>query len=284
MTSKKDGSFRLCADLVALNKILKVQKHSLPNINDFMSLACSCNWFSFLDVKDACYNIPIKESDCHKLTITWPLGNFSHKYLPMGLASSSAYYQRLMNEVATGLGNAFCYLDDIIVITRDFEEHKRVLRIFLNRLRDHGLILNSHKCVIAAHSLLFPGYCVSSTGVAPSEAKVAAIQNVDLFRTKRQLRRYLGMYQFYSQFVKNCAKWLQPLHHLVAQSPNNRPLLWSEKQRHYFELSKAALVESTLLTFPDPAAILELITDASGDFMGGVLEQVQNGNREPLAF
>ena len=127
MVSKKDVSFRLYADLVALNKILKVQKHSLPNINDFMSLAHGCNWFS-LDVKDAYYNIPVKESDRLKLTITCPLGNFFHKYLPMGLAFSSAYHQRLMIEVVTGLSDVFCYLDDIIVMTRDFEEHKRVLR------------------------------------------------------------------------------------------------------------------------------------------------------------
>ena len=143
MVSKKDGSFRLCADLLVLNKILKVQKHFLPNINDFMSLAHGCNWFSSLDVKDAYYNIPVKESDRHKLTITCPLGNFCCKYLPMGLASSSAYYHRLMNEVVTGLCNVFCYLDDIIVMTRDFEKHKRVLRTLLSRLRDHRLILNS---------------------------------------------------------------------------------------------------------------------------------------------
>ena len=100
------------------------------------------------------------------------------------------------------------FLDDIIVMTRDIEEHKRVLRTLLNRLRDYGLIFNSRKCVIDVHSLLFLGYRVASTGVAPSEAKVAAIQNVDLPRTKRQLRRYLESYHFYSQFVKNCVKWL----------------------------------------------------------------------------
>ena len=277
MVSKKDGSFRLCADLVALNKILKVQKHSLPNINDFMSLAHGCNWFSSLDVKDAYYNILVKESDLHKLAITCPLGNFSYKYLPMGHASSSSYYQRLINEVVTVLSNVFCYFDDIIVMTRDFKEHKPVLRTLLSRPRDHGLILYSHKCVIAVYSLLFLGYHVSSTGVAPSEAKVAAIQNGDLHRTKRQLRRYLGMHQFYSQFVKNCAKWLQSPHDLVAQSPNNQPLLWSENQKHYFELSKAALEESTLLAFPDPTAKLELVTNASGDRFCG--RRIETGSK-----
>ena len=93
-----------------------------------MSLAHGCNWFSSLDVKDAYYNIPVKESNRHKLTPTRPLRNFSYKYLPMGLASSSAYYRRLMNEVVTGLSNVFFYLDDIKLMTRDFEEHKRVMQ------------------------------------------------------------------------------------------------------------------------------------------------------------
>ena len=137
-----------------------------------MSLAHGCIWFSSLDVKDAYYNISVKESDRHKLTITCPLGNFSYKYLPMDLTSNSAYYERLINEVVTELDNVFCYLDDIRVTTRHFEEHKRFLRTVLSRLRNHGLILNSHKCGIALHSLLFLGYCVSSAGVAPSKAKV----------------------------------------------------------------------------------------------------------------
>ena len=74
---KEDGLFRLCADLVVLNKILKLQKHSLLSITDFMSLAHGCNRFSSLNVKDAFYKISVKESDRHKLTITCPLGNFS---------------------------------------------------------------------------------------------------------------------------------------------------------------------------------------------------------------
>ena len=112
-------------------------------------------------------------------------------------------------------------------------------------------------------------------GFAPPEVKVTEIQSVLLPHTKRPLRRYLeGMYQFHSQFVKSWAKRLQPLHDLVAQSPNNRPLLWNENQTHDFEPSEAALVESTLLAFLDPAAKLELVTNASRGYMESVLEQV----------
>ena len=62
LVHKKNGSYRLCADFINLNKILKMQKHALPNINDFLALAHGCHWFSSPDVKDAYYNIP----DCVK--------------------------------------------------------------------------------------------------------------------------------------------------------------------------------------------------------------------------
>jgi len=284
MVPKKNGSYRLCADFVSLNKVLKVQKHALPNINDFLALAHGCQWFSSLDVKDAYYNIPVRVEDRHKLTITCPLGSFCYNYLPMGLASSSAYYQRLMNEVVADIPHVFCYLDDIIIMTPDLDEHERILRILMQRLREHGLVLNREKCILAVRSLMFLGHRVTANGVSPAEAKVESIRNTELPRTKRQLRRYLGMYQFYAKFVKDYAKWLQPLYSLVASTPNNRALFWSESLEECFKSSKDALADAALLAFPDPAAATELVVDASAQFIGSVLQEVKDGVHKPLAF
>ena len=87
---------------------------------------------------------------------------------------------------------------------------------------------------------------------------MGAAQIVHLPRNKRQLRRYFGMYQFYNQIVKNCAKWVQPLHDLVAQSSNNRRCYGVKTNN--FELSEAPLVESILLVFLDLVTKLELVT------------------------
>ena len=284
MVKKKSGDWRLCADLTNLNKVLKMQKYALPNINDFAALAHGCKWFSALDVADAYYNIPVNPDHRHKLTITTPLGNYCYNYLPMGLASSSCYYQRLMNEAVGNIPHVFCYLDDIIIMTKDLEEHRQTLRQVFARLKDHGLVVKAPKCIVAVQSLSFLGYHVSSGGIAPLPTKVAAIRDFKLPRTKRQLKTYLGMYQFYARFVPNSAQWTQPLHDLASDTSSTRPITWDEESIQQFEESKTALATATLLAFPDPEAETQLVTDASENSIGCVLQQVRNDITTPLAF
>ena len=284
MVKKKSGDWRLCADFTNLNKVLRVQKYSLPNINDFAALAHGCKWFSALDVADAYYNIPVDPSHRHKLTIATPLGNYRYNYLPMGLASSSCYYQRLMNEALSNIPQVFCYLDDIIIMSKSLKEHQQTLRQVFARLKDHGLVVKASKCIVAVQSLTFLGYNVASDGFSPLPAKVEAIRAFQLPRTKKQLRTYLGMYQFYARFVRGCSQWLQPLYNLVASTSPRNPIAWDDTLVRNFEDSKNALADATQLAFPDPDANTELVTDASGTCIGCVLQQTKNGVTTPLAF
>ena len=99
-----------------------MQKYTLPNINDFAALAHDCKWFSALDVADAYYNIPVDPRHRHKLTIATPLGNYCYNYLPMGLASSSCYYQRLTNEAISNISQVISCLDEIIIMSKNLKE------------------------------------------------------------------------------------------------------------------------------------------------------------------
>ena len=103
-------------------------------------------------------------------------------------------------------------------------------------------------------------------------------------RTKHQLKSYPSMYQYYSKFAPNYAKFLQPLPLFSASAPTNRPLAWTEDLKFLFNKSKTALAELTLLAFPDPLATTELIVDASGFCIGATLLQIDNGLCQPLAF
>ena len=99
---------------------------------------------------------------------------------------------------------------------------------------------------MAVRSLMFLGHRVTGEGVSLAEAKIQSICNTALLKTKCQLRPYLRMYQFYAKFVKDLCKWLQPLHALVASTPNNRSLFWSDAVRACFELSKKAFADYSL--------------------------------------
>jgi len=198
MVAKKNSTFRLCANLTQLNKILKTH---IPNVQDFTNTAHSCRYFTTLDIKDAYYSIPVKQSDKHKLTISTPLGNFQYNFLPMGLATSSCFYQKLMNEVISGLPQVFAYLDDLIIMSQTKEEHLRTLQCLFSRLQTHGLVVNEAKCKFRVSSLNFLGHKVSASGISPSKVKVQAIRQFQQPSKKKQLMRYLGMYQCYNKFV-----------------------------------------------------------------------------------
>ena len=145
----------MCADFTNLNKILRTHKYTLPNVQDFVNLAHGCKYFTTLDIKDAYYSISVRPADKHMLTIATPLGNFQYNFLPMGLATSSCYYQRLMNEVVAGLPNVFAYLDDIIVMSQTKEQHAQLLDKLFECLKVHGLVVNETKCVFCVSSLIF---------------------------------------------------------------------------------------------------------------------------------
>ena len=282
MVKKKSGSWRLCADLTSLNKILKPRKYALPNVNDFTSLAHGCTVFSSIDIADAYYNIKVDPKDRHKLTITTPLGNYQYNYLPMGLASSSTYFQLLMNEVVAGIPQTFCYLDDVIIMSKSHSEHLLTLHTVFARLRDHGLVVNASKCNMGVKSLSFLGFDVSPEGLLPSQTEVKVVDENSLPNTKKLLRSYLGMYRYHAKFVPNSAEFLQPLYYLLNSKCQS--LKWTDPLIQCFEESKKALSSAKRLVFPDPDAQTELVVDASGFRIGAVLQQVNDDATRPIAF
>ena len=153
--------------LYKLKKILQTQKYALPYISDFTALAHGCSIFSSLDISDAYYNIRIKPKDNPKVAITTPLGNYSNNYLPIGLATSFTYLQKLMNEALAVIPQVFSYLGVVIVMSCNSTDHERTINQVFSQLCNHGLVVNRDKCVFGVKSLLFLGFMVSEQGFSP---------------------------------------------------------------------------------------------------------------------
>ena len=92
------------------------------------------------------------------------------------------------------------------------------------------------------------------------------------------------MYQFYARFVPNTARWTQPLHDLASDPSSTRPISWDKESIKQFEENETAHASATLLAFLDPEAEKQLVTDASENSIGCVLQQVRNDITTPLAF
>ena len=167
------------------------------------------------------------------------------------------------------------YLDDILVFSRSLEEHEQHLRALLNQLQRYGIIINPARCVFRAPEVTFLGYKVSAEGSEHLKDRVAHLQDCPPPTTASQLRRFLGMLNFYRRFLPHAATTQAPLHDVLSgpKFKGSHPITWTPELHKAFKECKASLSCATLLAHPDPSAPLALVTDASMSTMGAVLQQ-----------
>ena len=88
-------------------------------------------------------------------------------------------------------------MDDLLIASLSHEEHLKHLRAVLDRLDEHGLLINVSKSLFGVPELDFLGHHLDSTGIRPLEEKVQVVRDFPLPTTQRKLREFLGLVNFY---------------------------------------------------------------------------------------
>jgi len=150
LVKKKDGSWRFTVDYRALNKVTKPISHPLPRLEDvFDSIGESqATIFTSLDLNSAYFQMALDPETKHKAAFVTHEGVFEWNRLPFGLKNAPMSFQMLMSQVLRGLHWKFalCYIDDILIYSKDFEEHLDHLDKVFSKLRQANLTLNPKKC------------------------------------------------------------------------------------------------------------------------------------------
>ncbi|CAH2108893.1 unnamed protein product [Euphydryas editha] len=147
------------------------------------------------------------------------------------------------------------------------------------------MVINTSKCVFGVSQVTFLGYHITAEGTKPLPSKVEAIKNFPIPKTVRELRRFLGMVNFYRRFVPNAAIYQAPLNALLMGSvKGSHPVTFAAVEMEAFNACKDGLSQAALLAHPDCDAKLALVTDASDKAIGGALQQLKDSAWQPLAF
>ena len=284
LVDKKDASKRFVCDYRGLNQVTKKDTYPLPHIHDVVDKMHGAVYWSSLDAASAYWAMPIREVDKEKTAFSVPRGKFEFNVMSYGLCNAGASYQRLMDLTLSGLppDRTLAYMDDIVVYTKTFDEHVTALDAVLTRLGESGIQLRADKCVLGVHDLEFLGFELSKKGIKPQKRLTQAVRDFPAPKSRKEVRRFLGLSGFYRSFIKHYATIAKPLSELTSEKVNFK---WTEEREKSFNDLKNALLSAPVLAFPQPSKEFVLEVDASGVAVGGVLSQYQNdGLLHPVAF
>jgi hypothetical protein len=275
---KPDSSLRSLADLRELNKRIKRKPFPLPKINDLLQKLEGFQYATSLDLNMGYYHIELSPNSSRLCTIVLPWGKYEYLRLPMGLCNSPDIFQEKMSELMVGLEFCRAYIDDLLVVSKGtFETHLDHLEQVFTRLAEAGLKINATKSKFCCDELEYLGYLINREGVRPTMKKVEAIKNIATPKTRKQLRSFIGMVNYYRDMWPKRSHLLAPLSALTSSKVKWN---WTKECQTSFDQMKELIARETLLTYPDFNLPFEIHTDASQLQLGACISQ----NGKPVAF
>ncbi|GJT55436.1 putative reverse transcriptase domain-containing protein [Tanacetum coccineum] len=196
---KKDGSFRMCIDYCELNKLTVKNRYPLLRIDDLFDQLQGSSVYSKIDQRSRYHQLRIKEEDIPITAFRTRYGNFEFQVMPFGLTNVSAVFMYLMNRVCKPYLDKFVivFIDDILVYSKDEEEHGMHLKIILALLKKERLYAKFSKCDFCLDSVQFLGHVIDRSGVHVDPAKIEAIKSWAAPTTPTEVRQFLGLAGYY---------------------------------------------------------------------------------------
>ncbi|GFX94038.1 transposon Tf2-9 polyprotein [Trichonephila clavipes] len=146
-------------------------------------------------------------------------------------------FVQFLHSVLRGLDFRFSYIDDILVASKDEAQHVSHLKQTFQRLQDNGLVIKVAKCQFLQTEIDFLGHRISVNGIEPSKERIRVIY-FKLPETVKELRRYLGVINFYHRFIPNAAENQAVLsNYLKERKVSTNKIHWTEESVQAFEIA-----------------------------------------------
>lgn len=283
MVKKSDGSNRFCVDLRKLNSITVFDAEPMPDVEEIFVKLQGKKFFTEIDLASGYWQIPLTEGAKGLTAFSTAQGHFQFVVMPFGVQGGPSTFSRLMRRVLQGAEDTQNFLDNVIIATNTWEQHVRALAEVLGRLANARLHMRPTKCHVAYWRMRCLGFEVDGRFLYTQDEKIEVIVGAPAPTRKKQVRSFVGMVSFYSQFVPNFSDLTAPLTDLTRKGLPNQ-VRWTEVQQVAFDTLKKILTTKPILKLPNLAERFYLRTDASSRALGACLLQEVGGVKLPVAY
>ena len=281
LVKKKDGTYRFAVDYRQLNKITVPIAHPLPRLESVFDAigAANAQFFTSIDLASSYWQIPMDPASKHKSAFITHDGIYEFNRMAFGLKNAPMSFQffisRLMHRV--NWKHVLCYIDDILVFSKTFDDHLCHLNEVFQRLKAANLTLKPSKCYFAVPKVTYLGHNISKAGIELDPANTQAVRTFPVPKNQRDVRSFLGLANFYRRFCKDFAKIASPLNTLLQK---NTKFVWTDQAQAAFDTLKQTLITAPMLHYPDLNSSFCLTTDASDVSLGYILSQKDENNKD----
>ena len=290
LVPKKDGTWRFCVDFRNLNAVTVRDSFPLPRIDDLLHKVGQAKVFSKMDMQSGFHQVPMEETSIETTAFSLPepvegSAHYEWVVMPFGLMNAPSTFQRLISKVLVGCEPfTAAYIDDVLIFSKDREEHVGHLKQVLRCLARHNLRVKLKKCSFYQSEMPFLGHVLSEGKVSVEPEKVEALQRWKRpLTTVKQVRQFLGLASYYRMFVPGFATLVTPLTHMTRKDAR---VVWTAEAQDAVEKVVSALQQAPSLSVWNSQRKARVTTDASLVGVGALLEQLDPADSQwkPVAY
>uniref|UniRef100_W5MST9 ribonuclease H n=1 Tax=Lepisosteus oculatus TaxID=7918 RepID=W5MST9_LEPOC len=184
-------------------------KYPLPTVEELTSQISGSTIFTKLDLRQGYFQIPLHPDSQNLTTVVTHISVFRYTRVPFGLSSAPNCSQKMMSTIFTGIPGVVFYLDDNVVHGPTCASHDERLHKVFKVLHHNHLTLNREKCVLAAYTIEFVGFCLIAAGLTLLQS------NIKEPTMPAQVASFLGMTAYYLWFLPHYSATTAQLQQLL---------------------------------------------------------------------
>ena len=282
LVPKPNGKWRFVLDFKNLNAATtNSYEWPIPDIKDLLHRVGESRprFFAVFDLTSGYYQAPISEGSRKYTAFKTDHGVYRWKRLPMGLTGAGSFFQQgLVSEVLQGLihNGVELYLDDCMVHAQTMDEFLDKLRTVFLRFRHSNITLNPAKCKLGLSEVEYVGHTINADGLHFTREKIDRVLNMPRPITKKQLKAFLGLANYFRDHISHHSSRVHPLQELVNNYDRRQAshmVKWTPTTTAAYEDILAAIDACPRLWFIDNHSPIYLQTDASDYGIGAYLYQ-----------